>query len=135
MVLYYKEQGLNLYEAMIKLYEEYGFTQEELISIELQGKEGEEKIAKCLNSLREDKIIEINGVKVVKVFDYILTEETGLPKSNVLEYDSLLVVRPSGKEPKMKVYLSVSGTSLDNSVKNLKNFRINVMNIINQKLV
>ncbi|MDU2673172.1 MAG: hypothetical protein E7C49_14285 [Clostridium sp.] len=95
----------------MKLYEEYGFTQEELISIELQGKEGQEKIAKCLNSLREDKITEVNGVNVAKAFDYTLTEETGLPKSNVLKYiledDSWFVVRPSGTEPKMKVYLSV----------------------------
>ncbi|CUO46036.1 phospho-sugar mutase [Clostridium disporicum] len=138
MVLYYKEQGLNLYEAMIKLYEEYGFTQEELISIELQGKEGQEKIANCLNSLREDKITEVNGVKVVKAFDYHKTEETGLPKSNVLKYiledDSWFVVRPSGTEPKMKVYFSVVGESLKDSEEKLAAFNKNVMSIINSKL-
>ena len=50
-------------------------TQEELVSIELQGKEGQEKIAKCIDTLRKDKVIEINGVKVVKAFDYKLSEE------------------------------------------------------------
>ena len=65
MALYYKEEGLTLYEALVKLYEEYGFTQEELISIELQGKEGQEKIANCLDTLRKDKLIELNVVKVV----------------------------------------------------------------------
>ena len=138
MALYYKEEGLTLYEALMKLYEEYGFTQEELISIELQGKEGQEKIAKCLNSLREDKIIEVNGVKVAKAFDYTLTEETGLPKSNVLKYiledDSWFVVRPSGTEPKMKVYLSVVGSSITDSVERLNNFKEDVMKIINSKL-
>lgn len=56
MVVYYKEERLTLYEALIKLYEEYGFTQEELISIELQGKEGQEKITNCLDTLRRDKL-------------------------------------------------------------------------------
>ena len=138
MALYYKEEGLTLYEALMKLYEEYGFTQEELISIELQGTEGQEKIAKCLNSLREDKIIDVNGVKVAKAFDYTLTEETGLPKSNVLKYiledDSWFVVRPSGTEPKMKVYLSVVGSSITDSVERLNNFKEDVMKIINSKL-
>lgn len=149
MALYYKEEGLTLYEAMIKLYEEYGFTQEELISIELQGKEGQEKIANCLNTLRKNKVTEINGVKVAKAFDYKLSEETtyrteeevtkiNLPKSNVLKYiledDSWFVVRPSGTEPKMKIYLSVVGSSLKDSEEKLVNFKNSVMNKINEVL-
>ena len=158
MVLYYKEQGLNLYEALIKLYEEYGFTKEDLVSIELQGKEGQEKIANCLDTLRSNKLTEVNGVKIVKAFDYKLSEETNygvvegcedtvgteeqaviseimLPKSNVLKYiledDSWFVVRPSGTEPKMKVYLSVVGESLSDSEDRLSNFRTSVMKKIN----
>ena len=108
-------------------------------SIELQGKEGQEKIAKCLDRLRKDKVKEVNGIKVSKYFDYQLTEETGLPKSNVLKYiledDSWFVVRPSGTEPKMKVYLSVVGDSLKDSEEKLKIFKNNVMNIIDDKLV
>ena len=146
MVLYYKEEGLNLYEALIRLYEEYGFTQEELISIELQGKEGQEKITNCLDTLRKYKLTEVNGVKVVKAFDYKLSEETvygnkasieeiNLPKSNVLKYiledDSWFVVRPSGTEPKMKVYLSVVGESLIDSEDKLNDFKKCVMDKIN----
>ena len=149
MALYYKEEGLTLYEALIKLYEEYGFTQEELISIELQGKEGQEKIANCLDTLRKDKLIELNGVKVVKAFDYKLSEEITygsetivstikLPKSNVLKYiledDSWFVVRPSGTEPKMKIYLSVVGKSLEDSEEKLNNFKNIVMEKINNIL-
>ena len=149
MALYYKEEGLTLYEALIKLYEEYGFTKEELISIELQGKEGQEKIANCLDTLRKDKLIELNGVKVVKAFDYKLSEEITygnetvvseikLPKSNVLKYiledDSWFVVRPSGTEPKMKIYLSVVGKSLGDSEEKLNKFKNIVMEKINNIL-
>jgi len=149
MTLYYKEEGLTLYEALIKLYEEYGFTNEELISIELQGKEGQEKIANCLDTLRMDKLTEVNGVTVSKAFDYKLSEETiygnetlvseiNLPKSNVLKYiledDSWFVVRPSGTEPKMKVYLSVLGESLKDSEEKLINFKKSVMDKINSIL-
>ena len=147
MAFYYKEEGLTLYEALIKLYEEYGFTKEELISIELQGKEGQDKIANCLDTLRKDKVTEINGIKVVKAFDYKLSEEITygnndvieseikLPKSNVLKYiledDSWFVVRPSGTEPKMKVYLSVVGESIKDSEEKLNNFKEDVMDKIN----
>ena len=149
MALYYKEEGLTLYEALVKLYEEYGFTQEELISIELQGKEGQEKIANCLDTLRKDKLTEINNVKIVKAFDYKLSEETTygsetvvseikLPKSNVLKYiledDSWFVVRPSGTEPKMKIYLSVVGKSLDDSEEKLNKFKNVIMKKINNIL-
>lgn len=149
MTLYYKEEGLTLYEALIKLYEEYGFTNEELISIELQGKEGQEKIANCLDTLRMNKLTEVNGVTVSKAFDYKLSEETiygnetlvseiNLPKSNVLKYiledDSWFVVRPSGTEPKMKVYLSVLGESLKDSEEKLINFKKSVMDKINSIL-
>ena len=149
MTLYYKEEGLTLYEALIKLYEEYGFTKEELISIELQGKEGQEKIANCLDTLRMDKLTEVNGISVSKAFDYKLSEETiygnetlvseiNLPKSNVLKYiledDSWFVVRPSGTEPKMKVYLSVVGESLKDSEEKLINFKKSVMDKINSIL-
>lgn len=140
---------LSLYESLVKLYEEYGFTQEELISIELQGKEGQEKISNCLDTLRRDKLTEVNGIKVTKAFDYKLSEETvygsetlisaiNLPKSNVLKYiledDSWFVVRPSGTEPKMKIYLSVVGKSLDDSEEKLNKFKNVIMKKINNIL-
>lgn len=148
MALYYKEQGKSLYEALIELYEKYGYFKEQLVSLELKGKEGQEKIAACIEALRNDPISEIDGVKVVKNLDYKLSVENNtvnntkteikLPKSNVLKYiledDSYFVVRPSGTEPKMKVYLAVKGSSLENSEKEISRFNEKVMEIINGKL-
>lgn len=148
MTLYYKEKGMTLYDALIGLYEKYGYFKESLVSIELKGKEGQEKIAKCIDSLRNSDLNIVNGVKVITKFDYKLSEElnvlTGiktvidLPKSNVLKFiledDSWFVVRPSGTEPKMKAYLSIKGNSLNDAEEKIEKFKNNVMDIINKKL-
>ncbi|HCW53573.1 MAG TPA: phosphoglucomutase [Clostridium sp.] len=148
MALYYKEKGMSLYDALIDIYEKYGYYKENLVSIELKGKEGQEKIAACLEALRKDPITEVNGVKVVKRMDYKKSEEEDvannvkstidLPKSNVLKYilddSSYFVVRPSGTEPKMKIYLAVKSNSLENADKDLVQFKEKVMEIINGKL-
>ncbi|MGL5153192.1 MAG: phospho-sugar mutase [Clostridium sp.] len=148
MTLYYKEKGMSLYEALISLYDKYGYFKEDLVSIELAGKEGQEKIASCIDSLRETEIKEVSGVKIVTKYDYKLSEETKvesgdkceilLPKSNVLKYilenGSSFVVRPSGTEPKMKVYLAVKGKSLTGADEDMAAFKNSVMEIINEKL-
>ena len=146
MTLYYKEQGMSLYEALIKLYEKYGFYKETLISIELEGKEGQEKIASCIDALRNSSIESVDGVKVFTKLDYKLSleesngvkSEIKLPKSNVLKYiledGSSFVVRPSGTEPKMKIYLAVKGSSLENAESEIERFKSKVMEIINEKL-
>ena len=148
MTLYYKEQGKTLYDGLIELYNKYGYFKESLVSIELAGKEGQEQIAKCIDGLRNDALKEMNGVKVITSFDYKLSKElnnlTGeekeikLPKSNVLKYvledDSWFVVRPSGTEPKMKIYLSVKGSSLEDSKEKTENFKNAIMEVINAKL-
>lgn len=148
MTLYYKNKGMSLYEALIKLYERIGFFKEELISIELKGKEGQEKIASCIDALRNSSLSEVDGVKVVTKFDYKLSVEENLvagtkseiklPKSNVLKFiledGSSFVVRPSGTEPKMKIYSAVRGTSLENAEKESARFKAAIMDIINEKL-
>lgn len=146
MTLYYKEQGMSLYEALIKLYEKYGFYKETLISIELEGKEGQEKIASCIDALRNSPIESVDGVKISTKLDYKLSVEESngvkseikLPKSNVLKYiledGSSFVVRPSGTEPKMKIYLAVKGSSLENAESEIERFKSKVMEIINEKL-
>ena len=148
MTLFYKKQGMSLYEALIKLYEKYGFFKEDLVSIELKGKEGAEKISECIDSLRNEALTEVDGVKVVTKLDYklkveenLLTSEKkdiNLPTSNVLKYiledGSYFVVRPSGTEPKMKVYLAVRGNSLENAESELVRFKEKVMEVINNKL-
>ena len=148
MTLYYKKQGKTLYDALVEIYEQYGYFKESLVSVELKGKEGQEKIGRCLDLLRADEITEVNGVKVVKSFDYKsstekdlianTTSKINLPKSNVFKYiledDSWFVVRPSGTEPKMKVYLAVKGNSLEDADKQTERFKSSVMAIVNEKL-
>ena len=148
MTLYYKNKGMSLYEALIKLYERIGFFKEELVSLELKGKEGAEKISACIDSLRHEALTEVDGVKVKTKLDYklkveenLLTSEKkdiNLPTSNVLKYiledGSYFVVRPSGTEPKMKVYLAVRGNSLENAESEIARFKDKVMKVINDKL-
>jgi len=148
MTLYYKEQGKSLYDALVELYEKYGYFKETLVSIELNGKEGQEKIASCIEALRNSVLTEVDGVKIKTKLDYKLSveeniiestkSEINLPKSNVLKFicenGSYFVVRPSGTEPKMKVYLAIKGSSLDGAEKDLEIFKTKVMEIIEEKL-
>jgi len=148
MALYYKKQGKSLYDALIELYEKYGFYKENLVSIELKGKEGQGKIGACIEALRTEKLNAVGNVNIATRLDYKLSLEEdvkngsektiNLPKSNVLKYvledDSYFVVRPSGTEPKMKVYLAVKGNSLEDAEAQITSFKEKVMAIINAKL-
>lgn len=124
---YYKTQGKTLWDAMIDMYEKYGYYKEDIKSITLKGIEGLAKIQEILETLRSEPPVEIAGCKVLKARDYkadtikdMVTGEvvpTGLPSSNVLYYDlpdgAWVCVRPSGTEPKVKFYYGVKGTSLE----------------------
>ncbi|OPX47967.1 phospho-sugar mutase [Clostridium thermobutyricum] len=148
MTLYYKEKGLSLAEALNNLYNKFGFFKEELVSIELKGKEGQEQIASCIDNLRVKDIKNISENKIDLKLDYKLSKEENfklgeekvidLPKSNVLKFiledGSSFVVRPSGTEPKMKVYLAVKGTDNENAEMKMKSFKENVMALINENL-
>ena len=126
---YYKKQGKTLWDAMIDMYERYGYYKDEVKSITLKGIEGLQKIQDIMNALREDTPAEIGGYQVLSARDYkkdtvknMATGEvtsTGLPSSNVLYYDlsddAWLCVRPSGTEPKIKFYYGVKGTSLEDA--------------------
>ena len=123
---YYKTKNMTLWDAMIAMYERYGYYKDDVQAITLKGIEGLEKIQKIMNTLRENTPSEIGGYKVVSARDYkkdtiknMETGEvtaTGLPSSNVLYYDltddAWMCVRPSGTEPKVKFYYGVKGTSL-----------------------
>ena len=124
---YYKTQGKTLWDAMIDMYEKYGYYKDDVKAITLKGIEGLEKIQTILETLRADAPKEIGGYKVLKVRDYkkdTITDladgkvtPTGLPVSNVLYYeledDAWVCVRPSGTEPKVKFYYGIKGTSLE----------------------
>ncbi|GMQ64719.1 phospho-sugar mutase [Vallitalea maricola] len=130
---YYKLKGLTLYDALINVYEKYGYYKESLESVTLKGIEGVNKIKHILSTLRNEPLKDINGVKVTEAVDYL--EDTDLPKSNVLYYTledgSWFCVRPSGTEPKIKFYFGIKDSSNDEADKHLKEFSKGVMKIIN----
>lgn len=126
---YYKTKNMTLWDAMIAMYEKYGYYKDDIKSITLKGIEGLQKIQDILNTLRENTPEKFGDYTVVSARDYksgkikdIKTgaeTETGLPSSNVLYYDltddAWLCVRPSGTEPKVKFYYGVKGTSLEDA--------------------
>ena len=126
---YYKTKDMTLWDAMIEMYERYGYYKDDIQSITLKGIEGLAKIQEILETLRKNPPTEIAGYKVLKARDYkadtiqdMQTGEvssTGLPTSNVLYYDlsddAWLCVRPSGTEPKVKFYYGIKGTSLSDA--------------------
>ena len=126
---YYKQKGMTLWDAMIAMYERYGYYKDDVKSITLKGIEGLAKIQQIMDKLRNNTPSEIGPYKVVSARDYKLDTKkdmvtgevttTGLPSSNVLYYDltddAWLCVRPSGTEPKIKLYYGVKGTSLEDA--------------------
>lgn len=146
LAAYYKAQGITLYEALVSLYETYGYYLESLRSITLKGKEGVEKIGAILTALRQNPPKEFAGMKVTSVRDYengkitnLLTGEvtsTGLPESNVLYYDlendAWFCVRPSGTEPKVKFYFGVKGDTKDAAESIQIDLETSVMNAIDE---
>ncbi len=122
---YYREKGKTLWDAMEDIYKKYGYYKETQVSIVMEGSEGAEKIKNMMTEMRNTPVEEIGEYKVLTFKDIekdvvknmITGEEktTGLPKSNVLYYeledDNWCCIRPSGTEPKIKLYMGVKGTS------------------------
>lgn len=123
---YYKEKGMTLWDAMVAMYDKYGYYKDAVQSIGLKGIEGLAKIKEIMETLRENTPAEVGGYKVVSARDYQKesikdmasgeVKPTGLPASNVLYYDledgAWLCVRPSGTEPKIKFYYGIKGESM-----------------------
>ena len=118
------DQGLTLYQLLQKIYSEYGYRKESLVSLVRKGKSGAEEIQKIMADMRQNPPKEICGSKVVKVIDYLEPEKTGLVKSNVLQFfseaDDVVSVRPSGTEPKIKFYFGAKGDDADEKLKALR---------------
>ena len=129
---YYKQKGMTLWDAMIAMYEKYGYYKDAVKAIGLSGIEGLAKIQSIMETLRNNTPTEVGGYKVTSARDYKLdtiknmatgeVKPTGLPSSNVLYYDledgAWICVRPSGTEPKIKFYFGVKGTSLKDAEEN-----------------
>ena len=134
---YYKSKGITLWDQMINIYKKYGYYNEGQVSITLEGSSGAEKIRTMMENLRNNLPEQIGKYKVL-VFKDIANNlvrnmqdgteaNTGLPKSNVLyfdlEGDNWCCVRPSGTEPKIKLYFGVKSNSLENAEKDLEELK------------
>ncbi|WP_310603047.1 phospho-sugar mutase [Anaerosporobacter sp.] len=126
---YYKTKNMTLWDALVELYDRYGYYKDDVQSVTMKGIEGLEKIQQILNTLRTNPPTQVGDYKVLSARDYKLdtikdlatgeVKPTGLPSSNVLYYDlsdnAWLCVRPSGTEPKVKFYYGIVGTSLEDA--------------------
>lgn len=117
MAAYYRSIGSSIKQRLEEIYAQYGRYLNLVDAYEFPGLSGMDKMAGIMKGLRDNVPCEFAGKKVTKVTDYLDTASTGLPKSNVLRYDledgSVLIVRPSGTEPKIKTYFTTSGATLE----------------------
>lgn len=134
---YYKKQGKTLWDAMLDMYEKYGYYKEGLATVTLKGIDGFQKIQAMMDDFRQNLPKKLGDFEVLAYRDYKedvrkdlatgKTESTGLPASNVLYYElednAWCCVRPSGTEPKIKFYFGVKGTSLEDASEKLEGLR------------
>ena len=141
---YYKNKGLTLWDQMIKIYEKYGYFKEDLLSLTLEGADGAKQIQEMMEKLRNNipnkignyVVEKFRDYKIGKIIDMKTKEEkaTGLPVSNVLyfdlENDSWVCVRPSGTEPKIKFYVGIKGTNMQDAEVKVKELKEAIQQII-----
>jgi len=141
---YYRAQGITLWDQMNNIYKKYGYYKEDQVSIVMEGAEGAEKIKEMMTAMRNKDIEKIGKYKVLTfkdverdyVKDMLTGKEgkTGLPKSNVLYYaledNCWCCVRPSGTEPKIKLYFGVKGSSAENATEELEKLKDDMVKLV-----
>lgn len=146
MACFYKNQGKSLLDVLEEIYQKYGYYQEDLVNISLTGAEGAAKINRILDYFRNVNDFGNKALKVVAKEDYKLrvrydfvskkTTDLVLPISNVIKYylddNSWFVLRPSGTEPKMKVYISSCAKTKNDVLKRVEEIKISVLEIVNK---
>ncbi len=144
MALYYQENGTSIFEQMDNIYKKYGYYKEQVESVTLEGIEGLEKIKTIMDGLRANPPAEVAGKKVIAVRDYQTSERvdkvTGekseilLPKSNViyleLEDQNNFIIRPSGTEPKIKLYCLMKGNTPQEADELIEKVKVDIKNIV-----
>ncbi len=145
MAEYYRKQGKTLSDVINELYNEYGFYQNTTLSYNFEGSAGMEKMQKIMDSLRNEHLTNIASMKVEKINDYkestSIDKRTGnidkidLPKSNVISYEleggSGAIIRPSGTEPKIKIYVTSVGKNIEESKAKTKDIISDMERILN----
>ncbi len=134
----YKKRGMTLYEGLMSLYRKYGFYKESLTSVTFKGKEGMEEMVSLINALRDKLPGEVSGIKVEEVRDYLDYQgPVRLPKENVLQFiledKSWFCIRPSGTEPKLKIYYSVIGNAQEDAEERMARLKAGVEAIVKVK--
>jgi len=123
------DRGLSLYQLLEHIYKEYGYRKEALVYLVRKGKAGAEEIQKMMSDLRSNPPEELCGSPVTKIIDYLESEKTGQPKSNVLQFfdaaGDVVSVRPSGTEPKIKFYFGAKGEDADEKLLRLSRQFVN----------
>ena len=142
---YYRTKGITLWDQMMNIYEKYGYFKETQVSIVMEGAEGAEQIKKMMSDLRNKEIVKQIGKYKVETFKDIELDvqkdmttgevtKTGLPKSNVLYYaledNNWCCVRPSGTEPKIKLYMGVKANSMNEAEKDLDELKEAMVKIV-----
>ena len=148
MAAYYRTRNMSLYEGLQEIYSRYGYSLKELTTFTLEGKSGLEKIKYAMTRLREDRISRFGNYEAKAVRDYLngyrydlvlnQREIITLPESDVLYYEfgdnSWFCIRPSGTEPKIKIYYGVTASSLDLSRKNMEELKKGVLSVVEDLL-
>lgn len=146
MAAYYKKKGKTLIDVLNEIYEEHGYYIEETVSLSFSGVTGQNKMKAIMEYFRENKISSLAGKTIPTINDYKMCTSSNLingttvrlnyPKSDVLKFSfedgSWLVLRPSGTEPKLKVYFSINGENKDKSAEALEKIKSEILSIIDR---
>lgn len=132
---FYKTKGMSLYDGLLSLYDKYGYYREDLLSLVLKGREGAETIISIMEHLRHNPPQALGSIRVSEFRDYMTYEgSVSIPKDNVLyflfEDNSWFAIRPSGTEPKIKIYMAVKGNSDLDSKKRLESLKACIKNLL-----
>ena len=133
MAAFYKNLGKSLVDVLNEIYEKYGYYKEELKSLVYEGIDGKDKISKMMRYFRNNEILDFGGIKLYKKEDY-LNGIGDIPAQNLIIYtledDSWFALRPSGTEPKIKLYIYVKDINENIAENKLNNIRDNILNIL-----
>jgi phosphoglucomutase len=133
---YYKTQGKSLKDVLYEVFEEVGYTTEDPFAIVLEGLEGKERIGRMMVAIRENSPTEVAGKKIKEKIDFLDQDKLDVGKTNglkfVLEDDSWFAIRPSGTEPKIKVYVYTNGKSKEESDKKATRIQNSIREILDK---